>query len=136
MVSLLAICAINGNMMKFQSRHSTELSISHSRLMESLESLKNEADHRSLGGFQTEDLRFANQTADIVRDVISFLDFLEDEIQEFNSHCEIKNKNLQDEIIELEGKIYDLEEDNYSLKEKIDEISHLKRMIREVLLDD
>lgn len=122
--------------MHFQSRHSTELSTSYHRLMESFESLKDEADHRSLGGFQTEDLKFARQTADIARDAISFLDFLEDEIQEFKAQCETENKNLQDEIIELEGRIYDLEEDNYSLNEKIDQFSHLKKMIREFLLDE
>jgi hypothetical protein len=64
----------SGASMHRRFERSPGMAYDYIRLMTKLEELKGEADHRCLGGFQTQDKAFAGEMAELIRDMIEFID--------------------------------------------------------------
>ena len=80
-------------MLKFHDDH--QFSTEHHEMCNAIEELVREADHRSLGGMQTEDQQFAHRVREALKDVLEHLDRADDLMKDV-----IRNSN--DEINETE----------------------------------
>jgi predicted nuclease with TOPRIM domain len=108
----------------------------YSRLLTKLEELKGEADHRCLGGFQTQDKAFAGEMAELIRDMIEFMDGVDEMLlgmeQEFTDELGQRDNEINDQ----EDTISRLNDELSALEDDITRSNNLKRLLRDILIDD
>lgn len=95
----------------------------HNPMCRQLEDLLREADHRSLGGFNTEDTKFALQVRESLVETLRYMDRVENTISEIIENSEHTIDAREDEISNLLGKlrsIRDWVEDQRRLRNVID----------------
>jgi len=93
----------------------------YSDLMRRLEELKGEADFRCEGGFQTEDQRFAWTMSELIREMISYMDNVDDMLGAMED-------GYHEVVIDLQTEI-----DN--LNDRLSQHDGLRKVLREILLD-
>lgn len=87
-------------------------------VMQRLEESLSEANHRSLGGFKTEDQRFAFSQRELIRDMLSFFDELQDNV----------NDRIREFETTIEEQQFQIDDSNSKLAEISDHIKDLRRL--------
>ncbi|SRR6056297_277772 len=116
--------------------YSPGISYDYTRLITKLEELKGEADHRCLGGFQTQDKAFAGEMAELIRDMIEFMDGVDEMLLGMEQEHESKVSDLTSDNDDKSDTIDRLRDELDELKDDIADSQKLKKLLRDILLDD
>jgi hypothetical protein len=85
-------------MMHRRFERSPGMAYDYIRLMTKLEEIKGEADHRCVGGFQTQDKAFAGEMAELIRDMIEFIDGVDEMLLGMEQEHKSEVTNLTSDI--------------------------------------
>lgn len=108
----------------------------YSDLMRRLEELKDEADFRCQGGFQTEDQRFAWTMSELIREMIVFMDNTDDMLDDMEDGYHDVINEQQIEIDDLNDEVKNLSYEIKSLKDRLSHHDGLRKVLREILVDE